>query len=100
MNTELVMCIVFTSTNPSCTPLFVTASRTCGVMFTKAILLGMLSVRYSVWAFMDEISDLIPLLNAVQMRQGANKKRLAGHGGRRAAAVVQFVRRQLLPRPT
>ena len=42
------MCIVFTSTSPSSTPLFVMASCTCGVMFTKAIFEGRFSVRYSV----------------------------------------------------
>src|SRR5262245_21333343 len=52
MKTLLVMCIVLTSTSPSCTPLLRTAASTSGVTFLKAILEGMLKVRYSVWDFM------------------------------------------------
>src|SRR5262245_56048385 len=51
MNTLAVMCIELQSTRPSMTPLFLTASATCGVMFTKAIFEAMLNVRYSVWDF-------------------------------------------------
>jgi len=39
---------VFTSTNPSCTPLARTALATSGVMFLNAIFDGMFSVRYFV----------------------------------------------------
>ena len=52
MKTLAVMCIVLTSTRPSCTPLLRTASSTCGVMFRNAIFDGMLNVRYSVCDFM------------------------------------------------
>src|SRR5262249_31327941 len=53
MKTLEVMCIVLTRTMPSCTPDSRMASATSGVMLTKAILPGMLSVRYLVWDFID-----------------------------------------------
>lgn len=49
---------MFTTTNPSYTPLLRSASSTCGVMFTNAIFEGMLRVRYSVCAFMA-VSSLL-----------------------------------------
>src|SRR5262249_54679254 len=52
MKTLEVMCIELHRTIPSVTPLLRTASATCGVMLTNAILEGTLSVRYSVWDFM------------------------------------------------
>ena len=56
MKTLAVMCMALQSTSPSCTPLFLTISSTCGVMFTKSIRAGTLNVRYSVCDFMAEES--------------------------------------------
>src|ERR1700687_5114001 len=52
MKTLAVMCMELHSTRPSFTPLLRTICSTCGVMFSKAILDGMLNVRYSVNDFM------------------------------------------------
>ena len=51
MKTDAVMCMAFTSTRPSLTPLLRTAASTFGVMFSKPMRAGMLKVRYSVCDF-------------------------------------------------
>src|SRR5437899_97877 len=52
MNTLAVMCIAFTSTSPSCTPLARSTRSTSGVMFTKPRRPGRFMVRYSRVDFM------------------------------------------------
>src|SRR5262245_36606199 len=51
MKTLLVMCIVFTRHNPSCTPLCRTASSTSVVILMNSIFEGILKVRYLVRDF-------------------------------------------------
>src|SRR4051794_26777252 len=51
MKTDEVICMELTRTIPSRTPLFRTASATCGVMFSKAILDGIFICKYWVCDF-------------------------------------------------
>src|SRR5688500_1202795 len=72
MNTDAVMCIAFTSTSPSLTPLLRTAASTFGVMFSKPMRPLMLNVRYSVWDFMAREYPAHPVVGvgAVVVRDG------------------------------
>jgi hypothetical protein len=53
IKTLAVICIAFTRQRPSLMPLFSTARRTCGVMFTIWYLSLVFTTKYSVWAFIE-----------------------------------------------
>ena len=70
MNTELVMCIAFTSTSPSCTPLFFTSASTVLVMFTNP----------KIQTFARDVFDYF----------------MEGKGGRDRARGLAYIKRHVL----
>src|SRR5260221_687116 len=76
MNTLALMCIAFTSTRPSFTPLFVTAASTCGVRFTNPRRAGRFMKRDSVCAFTRRTLAWCPMLRS---RAAAFAVLLPGH---------------------